>query len=124
MIKGRRVSDTMPLHSPIISDARQGLAAAKGEGLAPARGASTFGRVLMPLVGLLRGGYSERGHRVHRVGARLSEEGYLSPRQGALVERHLSPLSPLGTLVSVVSVVSVLSNLPAHAELMGVIFCA
>src|SRR6266849_5118584 len=63
-------------------------------------------------------GFSERGHRVHRDGARLSEEGYLSPRQGALVERHLSPLSPLGTLVSVVSVVSVLKK-PTQKPLRG-----
>src|SRR6266849_4537631 len=39
-------------------------------------------------------GFSEGGHRVRRDGARLAGEGYLSPRQGALVERHLSPLSP------------------------------
>ena len=46
-------------------------------------------------------GFSEGGHRVRKDGARLSGEGLpasqagsLSPRQGALVERHLSPLSP------------------------------
>ncbi len=50
------------------------------------------------------------GHRVHRDGARVGGEGYLPSRQGALVERHLSPMSPLGTLVSVVSVVSVLKK--------------
>ena len=44
------------------------------------------------------------GHRVHRDGARVGGEGYLPSRQGALVERHLSPMSPLGTLVSDVSV--------------------
>jgi len=88
------------------------------QGLALARGARTLLNVLAPLAGLSSVGFSGRGHRVHRDGARLSEEGYLSPRQGALVERHLSPLSPLGTLVSVVSVVSVLKK-PTQKPLRG-----
>src|SRR5216684_5641711 len=90
----------------------------RGKDLAPARGTSTLPNVLAPLAGLSSVCFSERGHRVHRDGARLSEEGYLSPRQGALVERHSSPLSPLGTLVSVVSVVSVLKK-PTQKPLRG-----
>jgi len=61
------------------------------------------GRVYVLLSGV---GFAEGGHRVRRDGARLGEikGGYLFPRQGALVERHLSPLghlsplSPLGHL--------------------------
>ena len=45
-----------------------------------------------------RVGFSEGGHRVRKDGARLGGEGYQSPRLGALVERHLSPLSPMSPM--------------------------
>jgi len=43
-------------------------------------------------------GFSEGGHRVRKDGARLGGKGCQSLRQGALVERHLSPLGHLSPL--------------------------
>jgi len=69
-------------------------------------------------------GFSEEGYRVRRDGARLGElaggeikGGYLSPRQGALVERLLSPMSPMSPL-SPLSPLSPCSKKPTRVKVL------